>query len=95
MTKRVLHDACDVISALRQAADIIEAEYMVIDAFHEYCQEFEGVGSPGSNVFENVIRDAIRIRCAMTLEQFMEARSSRTKIVQCYGVKPDRKANRG
>jgi hypothetical protein len=50
----------EVIAALRQAANVIEAEQDVIDGTHEYAQKYGG--SPGGNVFRFLLEDATRMR---------------------------------
>lgn len=77
MSNRVLHNTSDVISALRQAADVLEGEIAVIDGYQEYCHEF--CSHPGANIFDLVIRDAIKMRSGLTLEEFLRARDGKQK----------------
>ena len=69
----------DVISALKQAAHVIEMEQDVIDATHEYAQQFGG--QPGGNVFRFLLEDALKDK-GWTLDDFIvyrKRRNSRTE----------------
>ena len=64
----------DLRDALRQSAQWIDWEIELMDDFHAYAQTFGG--SPGCNVFEFALRDALRVQ-GTTLEQFRAARRER------------------
>ena len=55
--------------AAREILRFIEWDRETINDFHSYAQRFGG--TPGGNVFEFALRDALRSR-GLTLEQFRE-----------------------
>ena len=59
----------DMIATLRLLADIMEWQQATIDDFHAYAHRFGG--TPGGDVYEFVIRDALRLR-GTTLEKLRE-----------------------
>lgn len=64
MTDRTLRDIRD---AMLDAAQWMDWEIELMDDFHKYSHKFGG--TPGSNVFEFVLRDAL-LHHGLSLEQF-------------------------